>query len=712
MAKRTWLTALALTSAAYAPAALAQNMLAANTSDTAPQPLCAETPCPEAATNGDRVSYPASFFARFAPQTALDMVQQTPGFSLSDGDARRGFSGAVGNVLIDGQRPVAKSQPLESILDRIPASQVLRLEVLRGAAVAGDASGQSTLLNVVRTPSAGSGVWSSGLEYNVDHPSPRGDMSWSGRGGETEYGFGVSLFTQQRSLPGYRLLYDGANQQTGRVDTPDKRHYREATLSGNFAQPLLGGRFSSTGQFDIWRFHNDDRLNTYDMTGALTDNFINAYTEHQWSIELGANYDRDFGPWDLALVGLVTRRHYGNEENDADNDGAGDFVSRFNQEQRRNSGESILRGAFSRDFGPHNHVEFGIEGAKNTLDARLDLTEDDGAGPAPIDLPDSNVKVEESRTEAFANYTWRPDDRWSLEAKLAREASTLTFTGDTNQSVALSYIKPSLQLARNIGAHNQAHIRVYRDVGQLDFDDFVSAAAISDNLISGGNPDLKPETAWRLELGADLRFPGDAAVNLAYTHHWISDTADVIQVITPGANPGDPPIRFDAPGNIGKAEADSLVLHLSLPFNWLLKGSRLTVDNTFWRENVTDPVTGRLRNASYKPHVNLNAEFRQDISRRHFAWGLDVQKVSEQQVYRFNEIDTQEEGPWTDLFVESTAIHGLKLRATAANIGRGDVLRQRFFFTPDRNGPLERFEIRQREFSQSPWLIFSVSGTF
>ena len=77
------------------------------------------------------------------------MVRQVPGFSLDGGEDRRGFSGAVGNLLIDGVRPSSKSQGVEGMLQRIPASQVVRLEVLRGAAVAGDASGQAILLNVV-----------------------------------------------------------------------------------------------------------------------------------------------------------------------------------------------------------------------------------------------------------------------------------------------------------------------------------------------------------------------------------------------------------------------------------------------------------------------------------------------------------------------------------------------------------------------------------
>ena len=49
-------------------------------------------------------TYPASFFQENQPATALDMVRLLPGFRLQSGDSGiRGFSGTVGNVLIDGR---------------------------------------------------------------------------------------------------------------------------------------------------------------------------------------------------------------------------------------------------------------------------------------------------------------------------------------------------------------------------------------------------------------------------------------------------------------------------------------------------------------------------------------------------------------------------------------------------------------------------------
>ena len=37
---------------------------------------------------------------------------------------------------------------------------------------------------------------------------------------------------------------------------------------------------------------------------------------------------------------------------------------------------------------------------------------------------------------------------------------------------------------------------------------------------------------------------------------------------------------------------------------------------------------------------------------------------------------------------------------------------RRFFESPDRNGPLTRRDLRQRQFEEAPWVILELSGTF
>ncbi|MEL7046411.1 MAG: Plug domain-containing protein, partial [Pseudomonadota bacterium] len=124
-------------------------------SPTAPRQVCAEGAC--------TITYEAAFFSRYAPVTALDMVNNLPGFALDDGDSdTRGFGGAAGNVVVNGARISAKSEAPSDILGRIPAADIEYIEVIRGQVGGLDLRGQNVVANVVRRGSSASGAWATG----------------------------------------------------------------------------------------------------------------------------------------------------------------------------------------------------------------------------------------------------------------------------------------------------------------------------------------------------------------------------------------------------------------------------------------------------------------------------------------------------------------------------------------------------------------------
>src|SRR3990170_2088323 len=121
----------------------------------AAQPAEGEQPANPA--QGSRTAvYDAAFFTQFAPSTALDIVRRVPGFTLELGDEDvRGFGGAAGNIVINGQGPSSKAEDLETILARIPASRVLKVEVGPGDLYGAEYSGKAQVLNVFLTAEAG-----------------------------------------------------------------------------------------------------------------------------------------------------------------------------------------------------------------------------------------------------------------------------------------------------------------------------------------------------------------------------------------------------------------------------------------------------------------------------------------------------------------------------------------------------------------------------
>ncbi|MBI1187165.1 MAG: TonB-dependent receptor [Alphaproteobacteria bacterium] len=687
--KRSVLMLLATAGAAFAEEAPAE--------EAAPAP---QSPAPSA---DGRVIYDGAFFARFAPQTANDMVARVPGFTLDEGDDRRGFSGAVGNVLIDGRRPSAKSQSLSSILSRIPASQVAHIELIRDAADTADAAGQSTLVNVVRTPSGGSGVWEAEVQ-GTEGPRymPRGEASWSGRFGQLDYSVGASHYSEYRPLDGGRTVRDSAGGLIQRRDDITPRTYFEDSANGDMTFPLAGGSLRVNGQIAYWDFQTVLWSPSFNPAGAPTDDFVFDFHEREQTEEVGFNFDRSFGRVNLELIGLATRRNYNTDESTAFRDEAGAFLGELAQVRRNESGETILRGTLSWPLAPYARFDIGGEAAFNSLDAGLALTEDLGAGPVPVPLPSANVLVEEERAEAFATLVVRPSPRWTIDATLAGETSTLTQTGDTNLETELAYIKPSIQATRRIGARNQVRVRFYRDVDQLDFGDFVSAAGLADDIVFGGNPNLRPETSWRLEAAGDWRYGGDGAISLRAYRHWLEDASDVVPV-------GPPGMQFDAPGNIGDGWLQGLELNATIPLGFLLPHSRLTLTAVTEESEVTDPATGRPRDISGWRQSRVEGNFRQDLTAQKLAWGIFFYKEAENVTYRLNELDTYEEGPFVDLWVETTAVPNVKIRVYGANLTANDFVRERRFFTPDRNGALDRVEERRRNFG--PLWGVRISGT-
>jgi outer membrane receptor protein involved in Fe transport len=313
-------------------------------------------------------------------------------------------------------------------------------------------------------------------------------------------------------------------------------------------------------------------------------------------------------------------------------------------------------------------------------------------------VPNSNVLVQEQRVDAFVGHGWRFDQRWSFDWRLAGEYSRLDFSGDTNQVVTFAFAKPSLELTRQLGRSNQLRLRIFRDVGQLDFTDFVSSVSLTDERVEGGNPDLRPQTGWSAELSADLRFGSDAALSATGFHHWVSDTADYLPV-------GPPDALVDAPGNIGDARIYGLRANARVPLAGL-RGATVTGEATWQKSEVTDPLTGAQRPISEFQDVAWNIGFRQDLPA--LAWGASYTGKSAASSYLLREIDTRRASPSLEAFIEIPLGRRLRLRAVAISLLDQAETRDRLFFDPDRR--TREFSAERSERAPGRWYQLSLLG--
>ncbi|MDG1858872.1 MAG: Plug domain-containing protein, partial [Emcibacteraceae bacterium] len=106
--------------------------------------------------DGNMVTYERVEFDKYSPTTLLDILERIPGIQDvidqgNDGrrNNQRGFGSAGEQILINGKRLSAKTTSIRDILARTSASEVERVELIRGAADGLDVQTEGLLINVI-----------------------------------------------------------------------------------------------------------------------------------------------------------------------------------------------------------------------------------------------------------------------------------------------------------------------------------------------------------------------------------------------------------------------------------------------------------------------------------------------------------------------------------------------------------------------------------
>ena len=627
----------------------------ANTTEAPPPKVGAgTTPTPIAADGASAgvTPYAPSYFTQYQPTTALDMVNHLPGFSEDDGEDVRGYSGAAGNVLIDGRRPASKSDSVSSQLSRINASDVDRIELIRGGANGIDMQGRTVLANVIRKKGDSTQVVAqAGMHVFADgHHIPGGSVMITKRWGERTFDLTVNRGQSLDDSVG-----DGRYVTRDATGAITRSSLARTTGDGGsvgvisaYKGPLLGGDLRLNGRVVESYFKSSQ---AYDPDTAIEDLVQDRQRTRQ--LEFGGNYERKFGKVDVEAVGLQRlQRTFSGEVEMAPGLGA-----QFSQVNK--TGESIAR--LSARYSPWAKLtlEAGGEGAFNFLEGSSRFTLN-GAG---VPLPSGDVRVEETRGEFFGQATYRPWSKLTLEAGMRFETSTITETGDYTNARSFFYAKPRFTAAYDIDKDTQVRVRLEKKVGQLDFGNFISSTNFAQNQINAGNPDLRPDQRWQYEAAVERRFWGKGSVVVTLTHEDIDDVVDLVPIIGPG-------FAFDAPGNIGSGTGDSLDIQGTIPLDKLgVKGGVITSTTTWRISEVTDPLTGQKRRISSQRPNNIQFTYTQDLPFWHANAGVFYYQAWHEVAYRLAEVDHRiVTPPFVQIFGEYKPTKDLTLRLELTNL--------------------------------------------
>ena len=636
-------------------------------------------------------SYPAAYFAANQPATAQDMVQLVPGFQIKSGDSNvRGFSGTVGNVLIDGQLPTSKEESVNDLLGRISASQVDHIELIRGAA---DMHGFNVLVNVVRKKSDTAIKGRVVLEEATTHfgasePKAQLHVSAQALGGNTDLSLqwqSADIGSQNQNGSGMRERFNAAGALIYQSVYNFPRYTNSAEASLAHRRPLFGGDLSMGLAYKQNRNYSGiSEFITIPSVSTATGQDIAAVK----NVEARMDYKHGLGGWGDLQVFAVHRL-----TDEEDTSLSTTTVTNFSR-ALFHTREDVARVAWHDAIGPLK-LEAGAEGAINVLSSHSTLT----LAGVPTILPAANIRLEEQRVELFSTVNWRLTPTLMTEVGLRNETSTLTQTGDSSLVKDLTFFKPRWLTTWNPFAGNEFRILIERQVGQLVFKNFASSTSLNQNLLTAGNKNLEPARAWNFSAEWETHFWKRASAVLEIKREYISHVVDYVPVFK-GAT------AFNAVGNIGSGVRDGAQLRVILPLDEIgLEGVTINGEAQAHHSKVRDPATGQFRQIVGGQTVN-GAQFvfeelggvTWDLPRENLQLGLNLHTHgnSHEADYRIDEIDPNHHGFKLGLFAEWKPMPGWTIRVFGDDLAQTAAYRDRILYTGLRgSSPLNYHEVRQ-----------------
>ncbi|MBT5241792.1 MAG: TonB-dependent receptor [Rhodospirillaceae bacterium] len=566
--------------------------------------------------DGTKTTYEASFFTRFNPLSLQDMLQRIPGASISNSVAtseRRGLRGNEDAILINGQQITGKDSGGASALQRITANQVLRIEILRGSSSEVQSTTQRIINVILRQDGGDTLTLTAALPNYTNDGSARpiAGVTYAVNEPNRNYSIGIASNPIYRPWQRTKITSDLSGQDIlSSVESEQHDRYTIQT-TGRYEQTFESGSRLQLNGLGSWLINNRERREVLrDPQQPIAINQLSDSLEidkrDEFTVEISADYSFPLGEADtVTFLALVNWEKENRDRDVFDLEPLDEpvIVRQLRQDIRT---EAIARGTYDRTFSPTLGGQIGLEGTLNTQKTDFDLSTLVDGALVPLAIFNSDGKVTEYRGEAFSTLRWKPWGTVEAEFGLAVEASRIRQTSvDVNSARSLFFVKPTLNVYWDVTPQNKLFFSVVRDVGQLNFANFVASITSTDQELEAGNPDIKPTKSWDYEVGLEHRL------------------ADGVGVITGRAfyrYLQDPRGRLSFNGlvsqigNIGDGEEYGAEGEISIDFTRLgWWDGVLTADYLRRKTSVVDPFDNVSRRFGFTPNWETSFEYRHEI---------------------------------------------------------------------------------------------------
>jgi outer membrane receptor for ferrienterochelin and colicin len=584
------------------------------------------------------VVYEAEFFAQYNPVTANDMLERIPGLNLSDdgtgGEGNRGL-GTGGNLLINGQRIAGKDNAAQDQLNRIPANEVERIEIIRDTSGDLNVRGASEVINIALTAAQSRSSTTVELVNRLNHDDTfetGGSVGWANQSGDFQALVNLELRPNYENREYREVRLDPNGERLGTLFETNTRNQDVLTFSTNMGYNSDPHRMQLNLLASESDYPRPIRRDFVDFTdiGAINSVEEELVENEQRNWEVGGDYEFSFGNGSrLSLLSVANSeiRNFVRERFEADPDTKPLSKDLFIDSKQERT-EFIVQGNYNVRLTSNQSMRVGLERAHTQLDSSLLIGSASGSEPPserygglpPLpSVSNLGTRVEEIRYEGFLFHNWTLSERSSLESSVVYETSEISQTGVVNKVRDFQYWRPSLDYRYNITEDFQIRATVQRQVSQLPFALFATTTNEEDRDrdVLAGNPEIEPQTSWNYDVELEYRLPDDAGVissSIFYT-----DIENFIGRINATTDPDEP---LSANGNVGPAKSWGWSNQVSLRLNkFKLPNAVVSATLDLFDSEITDPFLGTKQRIGGRGSASLG--FRHDVTAHGFSYGFD-----------------------------------------------------------------------------------------
>jgi outer membrane receptor for ferrienterochelin and colicins len=632
------------------------------------------------------LSYELEYFQRFEPVSVGEMLKRVPGVTFTsdvleyDGVQMRGLPPGFTQVLINGRRAPGGESDRSFFVDRIPAELVERIEIVRAPRADQPSEGVAGTLNVITKESTtfDGGFVKLGSLINQDGGvRPSGAIAYADTFGDTS--LWGALNYQKRRNPKKKVSLRYSDEPTVRDTTDaefdntelqdDTRDGRDLSGNAEVTHRFGDGGFVRVQGFFVDTKRDEDETSTTFEGADLEFDGVEIQHEDisQQTYAIAADSVVPLGSFKLGLAAGWSGFRENTDILSSEGDNEDDLSDVEDVEiETLDIHDDEYTGTVSLSWG---EGPLKLKGGIDLLDKKrrganivTDIEDDEDEI-----VPGVNFTIREKRYDPYVRLTLEPSDALTVDAGVRYEITRRRTTGaDGTERYDTENLNPSLHLRYALTGTDQLRASIARTVRRPNYDlisPYEQEESPGDDDTTVGNPALRNERAWGIDVGYERRLPGNGIAGVNGFYRDVSDLTELTVIGSAGAG------QLFTPRNIGDGKVWGVEVDLSTPLGFLgLPDTGLFANYTYLDSSTRDPFTGEKRRFNNQPHHVYNLGFIQTVRAVDASFGATVSGRSKALESNFDETVELTYTPDLEAFVEKRIGRNIVIRGTASNL--------------------------------------------